>query len=263
MISALLVDDEPLGRDVLRHMLRGHADVRIVGECGDGEKALALIRRRRPDLVFLDVRMPGLGGLEVLARLQDEARPLIVFVTAYDAYALKAIEAQALDYLLKPFDQERFDRMLARVRQRIAQIEEAALGQQLRKLAAAPGRVAVGPESPRRRVADDRIAVKENGRVMFVPLGDLTYLEASGNYVALHTRGGRTHLVHETMADMEARLESAQFVRIHRSTIANAARIKQLEPCFNGDYRVLLDDGTELKLSRTYADAVRQALGLV
>jgi two-component system LytT family response regulator len=257
-ITALIVDDEPLGRELIRHMLGAHADIQVVGEYGDGEKALAALRRRRPDVVFLDVRMPRIDGLEVLSRLQVDGRPLVVFVTAYDAYAVKAFEAQALDYLLKPFDQERFDRMLGRVRQRIAQLDEAALGQGLRKLVA--GHATTAPPPP--RAPDERIAVKDGGRVTFVPVAELMFVEASGNYVALRTRGGRTHLVHETMAAMEARLDPAKFVRIHRSTIVNVLRIRQLEPHFNGEYVVLLDDGTRLKLSRTYADAARAVLGL-
>ena len=265
-ISALIVDDEVLGRDLIRHMLRPHPAVHVVAECADGEKALAAIRRHRPDLVFLDIQMPKLNGLALLQRLGAEDRPLIVFITAYDAYAIKAFEAQALDYLLKPFDQERFDQMLARAGHRLAQLAAASLGQDLRSmLAAHPATPADPPRVPAMRPSEtvfaERVVVKASGRVFFVGVAEIDWLEASGNYVALHV-AGRTHLVHETMAAMEARLNPAHFVRIHRSTIVKVDRIKELRPHFNGEYNVLLKDGTQLKLSRGQSGQAKAALGL-
>lgn len=264
-INALIVDDEVLGRDLVRHMLRSHVDVTIVAECGDGEKALAAIKRLHPEVVFLDIQMPKLDGLALGKRLESEGRPLVVFITAYDAYAINAFEAQAMDYLLKPFDQERFDQMLLRVRRRLAQIAEASLGQNLRDFFAAqtpsPGHAhgrtgfSSGPKF------DERIAVKENGRVLFVEAAEIDWLEASGNYVALHV-AGRTHLLHETMTDIETRLNPVHFVRIHRSTIVHVGRLKELRPHFNGEYIVLLKDGTRLKLSRGYLAKAKTALGL-
>jgi two-component system, LytTR family, response regulator len=257
VISTLIVDDEPLGRDLVRHMLAAHTDFRVVAECSDGEKALAVIKREPPQLVFLDIKMPRLDGMAVLERLEATARPLIVFITAHDAYAIKAFAEHAFDYLLKPFDQERFDQTIARVRTHLRQIEEAKLGQSVRSLL---GGGIASASSPKPSL--DRIVVRESGRVTFVNVAEIEWLEAEGNYVALHVAGGETHLVHETMTNLEAKLDSAVFVRIHRSTIVRADRIKELLPHFNGEYVVVLKDNARLKLSRSYLDTARVALGL-
>jgi len=260
-ITALIVDDEPLGRDLVRNMLAAHPDIAVAAECPDGEKAQAAIRRHAPQVVFLDVKMPRLDGVQLLRRLPEADRPLIVFVTAYDSYALHAFEGQAFDYLLKPFDQERFDTMLARVRTRLDQIEAARLGESVRGMVAG----AAPTRPPARAAAEpalERLVVRDPGRIQFVNLSDVAWLEASGNYVAVHTTAGRTHLVHETMAAIEARLDPAAFVRIHRSTIVRVDRIRQLEPHINGEFIVVLDEGTRLKLSRSYAEASRRVLGL-
>lgn len=255
--STLIVDDEPLGRDLVRHMLAPHPDFRVVGECTDGEKALAAIRRLAPQLVLLDIKMPRLDGMSLLQRLEAGARPLIVFLTAHDTYAIQAFEAHAFDYLLKPFDQDRFDQMIARIRRRLRELEEVRLGQNVRHLlAGAPPAAAAKPP------ALERIVVRESGRVYFVNVSDIEWLEASGNYVALHVAGGRSHLVHETLAALEAKLDPARFVRIHRSTMVRIDRIKELLPHFNGEYVVLLHDQTRLKLSRSFLESARPLLGL-
>ncbi len=254
-ITALIVDDEPLGRDLVRHMLAAHRDIRVVAECTDGEKALAAIKRHAPQLVLLDVKMPRLDGVALLERLEANDRPLIVFITAHDAFALRAFDAHALDYLLKPFDQERFDQMVARARQQLEQMAAAKLGQSVRQFLAADDRRAT-------KAFAERIVVRDAGRVLFVGVPEINWLEATGNYVALHVASGKTHLVHETMAAMEAKLDPAQFVRIHRSTIVNASRIKELQPHFNGEYVVVLKDDTKLKLSRSFLGTARAALGL-
>ena len=259
-ISALIVDDEPLGRDLVRHMLATHRDLRVVAECADGEKALAAIKRHTPQLVFLDVKMPRLDGIALLQRLPTDHRPLIVFITAHDAYALRAFQEHALDYLLKPFDQERFDQTIARVRQRLEQLESARLGQSVKRLLA--GSPAPAEEARVVKPFAERVVVRESGRVYFVGVPEIHWLEASGNYVALHVASGKTHLVHETMTAMEAKLDPAIFVRIHRSTIVNVDRIKELQPHFNGEYIVLLKDDTRLKLSRSFLETARAALGL-
>lgn len=259
-LSALIVDDEPLARDLVRHLLRAHPDIRIVAECADGESALAAIRRHAPRLVFLDVKMPRLDGVELLRRLDPEQRPLVVLLTAHEDYAVRAFEEQVLDYLLKPFDQERFDQTIARVRQRLAQLESARLGQTVKHLLAdapAPVAPALAPKA-----FPERIVVRDSGRVYFVEVADIGWLEASGNYVALHVASGKTHLVHETMATLEARLDPVRFVRIHRSTIVRVDRIRELQPHFNGEYIVLLKDDTRLKLSRSFLETSRAALGL-
>lgn len=265
-ISVLIADDETLGRKLVRRMLGAHVDFHVVAECNDGEKTLAAIKRHRPALVFLDIQMPKLDGLTVLQRLEVDSRPLVVFITAFDAYAIKAFEAQALDYLLKPFDQERFDQTLTNIRRRLTQMDEASFGQNLRNLliAHAPRPVhAPGAAMPvgTNSTFDERLPVKENGRVFFVDVTDIDWIEASANYVALHV-AGRTHLVHETMTVMETRMNPTRFVRIHRSTIVNVTRIKELVPHFNGEFVVLLKDGTRLKLSRGHLSKAKAALGL-
>ena len=258
VISTLIVDDEPLSRDLVRHMLAAHVDFRVVAECGDGEKALAAIKRHAPRVVVLDIKMPRLDGMSLLQRLEPDARPLVVFITAHDTYAIKAFEAHAFDYLMKPFDQERFDQTLARVRARLQQIDEAQLGQSVRQLLGTSAPLPPAVAKP----ALDRIVVRESGRVYFVGVPEIEWLEASGNYVALHVAGGKNHLVHETMAALEAKLDPTRFVRIHRSTIVRVDRIKELLPHFNGEYVVVLHDNVRLKLSRSYLETARAALGL-
>jgi two-component system, LytTR family, response regulator len=259
-ITALIVDDEPLGRDLVRHMLAAHREIRVIAECSDGEKALAAIKRHAPQLVFLDVKMPRLDGIALLGRIEASARPLIIFLTAHDAYALRAFEEHALDYLLKPFDQERFDQAVARARERLAQLEAAKLGLSVKQFLA--GLPAPAGATATAKPYAERIVVRENGRVYFVGVAEICWLEASGNYVALHIASGKTHLVHETMTVMETRLDPSRFVRIHRSTIVNVDRIKELQPYFNGEYIVVLKNGTNLKLSRNFLEKARATLGL-
>lgn len=264
-ISTVIVDDEPLGRDLVRHMLKAHGDFQIVAECGDGEKALTAIKRYEPQLVFLDVEMPRLDGMSLLEGLEAEKRPLVVFITAHEGYAVRAFETHALDYLLKPFDQERFDQTLARVRARVEQVAAAKLGKDVRRLLSGTGAARAGGELDEGASSKpwlDRIVIRESGRIYFVGVEEIHWLEASGNYVALHVASGKTHLVHETMANLEAKLEPAKFVRIHRGTIVKVDRIKELQPHFNGEYIVQLKDDVRLKLSRGYLEKARTALGL-
>jgi two-component system, LytTR family, response regulator len=258
-ISTVIVDDEPLGRDLVRNMLAAHSEFRIAAECGDGEKALAEIKRHKPHVVFLDIKMPRLDGMTLLQRIEPEHRPLIVFITAHDAYAIKAFEAHAFDYLLKPFDQERFDETVARIRRQLQQVEEAKLGKSVRTLLAG---VAPAAGNPPAKSSTDRIVIRESGRVLFVDVQDIEWLEASGNYVALHVTSGKTHLVHDTMTNLEAKLDRIVFVRIHRSTMVNVKCIRELQPHFNGEYVVILKDNSRLKLSRGFLDTAKAALGL-
>jgi two-component system LytT family response regulator len=242
-LRTLIVDDEPLARERVRMMLGMHDDVAVIGEVGDGQQAVDAIRDQRPDLVFLDVQMPGVDGFGVLQALEGEDLPHVVFVTAYDQYALKAFEVHALDYVLKPFNAERFGQALQRARAAIATRHEAEAPvdrDHLRSLVAS-----LTAEQREKQ----RIVVKSSGRVFFVKVDDIDWIEAEGNYVRLHM-GNQSHLLRETMKGMESVLDAGQFIRIHRSTIVNADRIRELQPLFHGEYAVILRDGTRLVASR-------------
>jgi two-component system, LytTR family, response regulator len=245
-MRALIVDDEPLARRGIRVRLERATDVEVIGESPNGVEAVAAIQSLLPDLVFLDVQMPGLDGFGVVEQVGAERMPPVVFVTAYDAHALKAFDVHALDYLLKPIDDERFDVAIARARRRVheraAMAERAAVGRQLAAVLA--------------EVRDRRILIKDRGKVIIVSEADVDWVEAEGDYVRVHT-GGRGHLLRETMAAMAERLDPARFARIHRSTIVNVSRIRELKPHPNREYTVVLHDGTRLKLSRGYRDALR------
>jgi len=242
-LRTLIVDDEPLARERVRMMLGMHDDVDVIGEVGDGRQAIDAIRHHRPDLVFLDVQMPGVDGFGVLRDLEGEIMPHVVFVTAYDQYALRAFEVHALDYVLKPFNADRFSQALQRARTAIAKRDE--------------GEGTVDKDRLRSLVASltaeqrekQRIVVKSSGRVFFVKVDDIDWIEAEGNYVRLHM-GAQSHLLRETMKGMESVLDESQFIRIHRSTIVNADRIRELQPLFHGEYAVILRDGTRLVASR-------------
>ncbi len=255
-IRALVVDDERLGRDVVVHMLQEHEDIELIGVCSTGKEALTIVGEQSPDLIFLDIKMPGMSGLELANCLKDDARPAIVFITAYNEFAVEAFDRNAMDYLLKPFDQERFDQMVDRVRCRFKQEEDALFARRLKGFLSSSPNLNSDANRP-----IDRIVVKESGRVFFVNPNDVDFFEASGNYVALNV-SGKVHLVYDTLSRMEERLDSTKFLRIHRSTIVNLDRIKELQPHFNGEYVVILDSGTRLKLSRSYKVEARSRLGL-
>jgi two-component system LytT family response regulator len=244
MISALIVDDEPLARERLRRFLAREEDVELIGECGDGETAVQDVCRLRPDLMFLDVELPEASGLDVLQEIPPEVRPLVVFVTAYDRYAIEAFDAHAIDYLLKPFTRERFSRAVDRVRQQLTRESRADMEARLSALLAA--RAGAGNFLR-------RLMIKTAGRIYFIDTAEIDWIGAEGNYLALHV-GTETHLLRETMAGIAAKLDPAEFVRIHRSTVVNAARVKELRPLFSGDYRAVLRDGTQLNLSRAYRE---------
>ncbi len=250
-IRALIVDDEPLARERIRELLAREAGVTVVGEARNGAEAARLVEERAPDLVFLDVQMPEVDGFGFLERLAPDRIPAIVFVTAYDHYALRAFEVHALDYLLKPFDRERFQAALNHVREVIA-------GQGTR---AASARIAamLAELAPGRAYAD-RVVVRTGGRTILVRTDEVDWIEAAANYLKLH-RGRETFLVRETMNSIEERLDPARFVRIHRSTIVNLDRVAHFESWFHGDYVVKLLDGTSLTLSRTHRERVEQRLG--
>ncbi|HET7291322.1 MAG TPA: LytTR family DNA-binding domain-containing protein [Vicinamibacteria bacterium] len=250
-IRVLIVDDEPIARERLRTLLAPGADVEIVGECSDGNEAVDTIRKERPDLVFLDVQVPELDGFGVVKALEGEKLPAIVFVTAYDQYALQAFEVHAVDYLLKPFDEERFRLALERARRTVE--AEAGNGVNDRLLALLKD---LKPEPQ----FLERVVVRSSGRLFFLRTDEIDWVESSGNYVCLHA-GKESHLVRETMSALEARLDPAQFIRIHRTAIVRIDQIKELHPLFHGEYEVVLRDGTRLTLSRSYRDRLQGLLG--
>lgn len=255
----LIVDDEPIARRGIRILLEEEPDVEVVGECGDGRTAVEAIRRERPDLVFLDVQMPDLDGFQVLKMVGPDHLPFVIFVTAYDRYALQAFEVHALDYLLKPYDDERFQAALERARQHL---RRHAGGYAERIQALVQAIEALRPAPGERTAYLDRLAVKSGGRVQFFKVDEVDWIEASGDYMCLHV-GKKPHYVREKMGTLEEKLDPRRFVRIHRSTIVNIDRIRELRGHDNGGYVVHLHDGTELKLSRSYQAQVLSVLGEV
>jgi two-component system LytT family response regulator len=250
-IRALVVDDEPLARQRVRTLLEADPEIELVAECADGEQAVTALEEHKPDLVFLDVQMPLLDGFGVLEALGGGWMPVVVFVTAHDRYALKAFEVHALDYLLKPFDRERFQAALERAKAQVRKEQDGGVSEKL---------FALLQDVKDARRPQDRLVVKSAGRVYFVRIEDIDWIEAAGNYARLHV-GKDTHLLRESMSGLEARLEARKFLRIHRSTIVNLERIRELQPTFHGDYAVTLRDGTELTLSRGYRDKLQELLG--
>jgi two-component system LytT family response regulator len=250
-IRALIADDEPLARQSLRRFLKYHSDIELLGECGDGQSAVDTILTNKPDLIFLDVQMPELDGFAVVNRVGVERMPATIFVTAYDQYALAAFDANALDYLLKPFGKTRFDRALARARERIALHADRESIQ--RFLEAIEG---IG----RSQNYIDRLPVTENGRIVFVKTRDIEWIESAGNYARVHAHSSK-HEIRETLANLEGRLNPREFVRIHRSTIVNLQYVKELHRWFHGYHVVVLESGQELRMSR-YQKELAQKLGL-
>lgn len=240
-IRVIIVDDEKLAREKIKRLLREETDIEIIAECANGTEAVAAIDQKRADLVFLDIQMPVMNGFEVLRKIPPEKMPLIIFVTAFDQYAIRAFDIHALDYLLKPFDRERLHLAVERVRE---QMVSAAENFDERIISLLEG---LKP----RRDYPDRLVVKTGGRIYFVKTAEIDWVEAAGNYVKLHIRE-KTHLLRETMKGIEKKLSPRKFIRIHRSSLVNIDSIKELHPLFNGDYTVILRDRTELALSRNY-----------
>jgi len=235
-IRALIVDDEPLARSNLLVLLKRDPDIEIVGEASSGAQAILDIQNKAPDLVFLDVQMPECDGFDVLEQLGAELPPTIVFVTAYDQYAVRAFETGALDYLLKPFDNARFEKTLTRVKD-----------------------VFAGQDGIVKRA--QRLAIKTAGQIVFVNLSEIDWIEAADYYSCLHV-GSRTHLLRRSMADLEAELDHSRFCRVHRSTIVNLERVTGLKLDGDGEHRVVLHDGTRLRLSRAYRKELQSRLGV-
>jgi two-component system LytT family response regulator len=235
-IRVLVVDDEPLARSNLNVLLRRDSEIEVIGECASGYDALAEIRSTQPDLVFLDVQMPECDGFDVLEMLGSDQPTAIVFVTAYEQYALRAFEAGALDYLLKPFDNPRFERALARAKERVLH------GKDVQKKV-------------------ERLAIKNAGEVSFVKISDIDWIEAADYYACLHV-GPKSHLLRRSMADLERELDQNIFCRTHRSSIVNLDRVKSLKLGEDGEHEVLLENGTNLRLSRRYRKELQSRLGV-
>jgi two-component system LytT family response regulator len=239
-LRALIVDDEPLARERLRALLPA-GDVEVVGECGSGTEAIAALKQPGIDLVFLDVQMPGCDGLAVLDKVPAAQRPAVVFVTAYEKYALEAFNVQAVYYLLKPFDRDRLEQSLQRVQEHLRARRAGKLEEKLASLLA---------DAPAAAKKPDRLAVKADGKVIFLKPDDIAWVEAADNYVVIHHSGGQL-MLRETMAAIEEKLGTERFARINRSALVHLDQIKELQPTFHGDYIVFLKDGTKLPLSRS------------
>ena len=250
-ITALIVDDELLARKFIRRMLKHDPEFEIVGEAGNGKEAVEMIKRERPDVVFLDVQMPEMDGFGVLEAVELEQLPDIIFTTAYESYAIRAFELHALDYLLKPFDQQRFRDAIKHAKERLDSRQQK------------DGRLQIGALLERinsKQAYLDRLIIKADGRITFLNTREIDWIEADDKYVHLHT-GSSARMVRQTLTSMETQLDPAKFVRIHRSAMVNVERIKELQPLFNGEYSLLIGDKTKLTLSRKYKDKLFQLLG--
>jgi two-component system LytT family response regulator len=251
-LRVLVVDDEPLAREKIRGMADLDSDLRVIGECANGAEAIEAIQNLKPDLILLDVQMPEVGGFAVLEALKDESLPPVIFITAYDHYAVRAFEVHALDYLLKPFDRERFQAAMERAKRQIRRESSNGIDERI---------IALLEQLKEPARYSERLVVKTGGRVFFLNTDEIDWIEAEGNYVNIHTGAKKSYLLRETISSLEAQLDPKEFVRIHRSAIVNINRIKELQPWSHGEYHIILHDGTRLTLSRSYREKLQSALG--
>ena len=258
-IKTLIVDDEPLARRNLRVLLAKDPQIEILDECRNGREAVKAINALLPDLIFLDIQMPEMDGFDVLAQVGPEQIQAIIFVTAFDQYALKAFDVHALDYLLKPFDDERFTHALQRAKTQIEAREINRLSKRLLALLEARENERKSPSQQPGYLT--RVMIKASGRVVLLKVDEIDFIEADGNYAKLHV-GRKAHLLREKMNELEGQLDPARFVRIHRSIIVNLDRIKEMHPHFNGDYIVVLEDGRQLRMSRTRREQLESRLNV-
>ncbi len=249
-LRVLIVDDERLAREKLRRTLAEAEAVRVVGEAANGSEAIERIRKDRPDVVFLDVQMPGMDGFDVIERLPADAIPAVVFVTAHDEYAIRAFDVEAIDYLLKPFDRLRLRQTLERVRRQLGQ-EPRQLVEKLRRILESPGAAGASLR---------RIAVHSGGRIQSLKVEEISWIEAADNYVRVHTPRA-VHLIRETLGSLERRLDPTLFIRIHRSAIVKIETIREVESLFHGDYAAVLTTGERLPVGRRYRDRLVEAMG--
>ena len=249
-IHTLIVDDMLLARKRIRRYLSADQEIEVIGECSDGLKAVTFIRELKPDLLFLDVQMPEMDGFQVLGEVGAELVPAVIFVTAYDQFALQAFDVHALDYLLKPFDRQRFQRAVGRAKTQIKQQQTGDLNE---RIGALLHDIKAQPQSLK------RLIVKSSGRTIILTADEIDYVEAAGNYLRLRA-GKAAHFIRDRLGQLEKKLDPEKFARIHRSTIVNIERIKEMHPLFNGDQMVILHDGTKLTMSRRYRDKLLSLL---
>jgi two-component system LytT family response regulator len=261
-LRVLVVDDEPLARSGIADLVARDEELEVVGQCGDGRAAVEAIGTLKPDLVLLDIQMPEMDGFEVIQQIGPDQMPAVIFITAYDQFAVRAFEVHALDYLLKPFDDERFAAAMARTKRALRDNEVGQLSQRLLGLldtaaaakAPAPG-ITPGPGQPYL----SRLVVKNAGRVIFVRVDEIDWIEAADYYVRLHV-ARKSHLLRETMSALEEQLDPARFFRVHRSAIVNLDRLVEIQPYFHGEHVLVLQDGSKLKLSRSRKEKLEQVL---
>ena len=249
-IRTIIADDEPLARKKLRILLAAEPGIHVVAECSDGQRTIAALKDYAPNLLLLDIQMPGANGFEVLASVPPDKLPMVIFTTAYDQYAIRAFESHALDYLLKPFDQERLHHAVERARTEILKTTDSHVASRVLDF--------LNDARPKARV-DKRLVIKAGGRVVFLNLDEIEWVEAAANYVKLNV-GTESHLLREGIGRVSERLDPGQFVRIHRSVIVNVDKIKELQPCNSGEYIVVLKSGKELSSSRGYRSGLQRLI---
>ena len=253
-IRTIIADDERLAREKLRILLSSEADIKLIAECHDGEQTVSALRTYRTDLLLLDIQMPGMDGFQVLKELSPEEMPVVIFTSAYDQYAIRAFEAHALDYLLKPFDQERLHHAIERARLELNKSQDRDITHRILNLLSHVRSEMVPAPSP-----EGRLVIRAKGRVVFLNLNEIDWIEASANYVRLNV-GKESHLFRETIGRISERLNPSHFVRVHRSTIVNVRKIKELIPVNSGEYIVVLKNGKELSCSRGYRSALERMI---
>ncbi len=262
-IRAIVVDDEILARKALKAMLKDDPEIEVIAECRNGREAVTAIGEQSPDVVFLDIQMPEMDGFQVIEEVGVKQMPVTVFVTAFDKHALRAFEAHALDYLLKPFDHDRFDTALQRAKtfvrqQKLGEINESLFAV-LKDLKPKRNELPSETDKAAHQETIDHVVVKSGGRIYFLKVQDIDWVEGMSNYLSLHSASG-THLIRETMGNFHAKLDAKKFLRIHRSTIVNIERIKDIQPLFKGEYVITLTSGRRLKASRCYRHGLRALL---
>lgn len=266
-IRVILVDDEPLALRGLKLRLQNYPEVEVVGECANGREAVKEIKAQNPDLVFLDIQMPGLDGFGVVRTMIGAPAPLFIFVTAYDKYAIDAFEANALDYIVKPVEEERLNDALHRAREVLKNKAAASRESKLIEMLASLSdddrdrikELIADPAWSEKQRYSERLSFKDGSKVVVLDAHEIEWIDAAGDYMCIHA-GGKTHIIRETMKALQTRLDPARFQRIHRSAIVNIDRVKELHPHSNGEYFIILDNGAELKLSRSYKEVVARFL---